>query len=82
MLWVYVGCFGTLVVFVDGKNVPVKIMTGMGEMKKITIVLILLFGIYACSSRGGGAVSGATFSYDLPQVVHEKHEAVIYPAGR
>jgi|GEM_PF-5037885 len=67
--------------FLDRKIIPVKIMTGIGDMEKITIGLLLIMGLSGCSTSGSLSVSEKTMSYDLSPIVYEKHEAVVYPAG-
>jgi hypothetical protein len=56
-------------------------MTGVGVMEKFTIGLLLIMGLSACSTSGSLSALKRTISYDLPPVVYEKHEAVVYPGG-
>lgn len=50
-------------------------------LKEMTIGVLLIIGLSACSTAGSLSASGRTVRYDLPSVVYERHEAVVYPAG-
>nr|MBF0223091.1 hypothetical protein [Desulfobulbaceae bacterium] len=50
-------------------------------MIKITLGLALFLGLLGCSSSGTVSGAGRAATYDLPTVIYEKHEAVVYPAG-
>jgi len=56
-------------------------MTGIGKMKKLTIGMLMVLGLSACSTSGSLSVAKKTVNYELSPVVYEKHVPVIYPAG-